>query len=158
VTCFLFLHRLQLVVPTSRLSLQCCDSHVKFDIVLPWQNPRWVMAFVAVLLVYAAIVFGVVHFAQVRVFTAVACAVILTDAGILVWFQQSPFRRRKALRDALLFLLSGSIIVAGSLILYERSKAGIAILFILIVLLSRSVWGRALFKKLQAENEKEASH
>ncbi len=124
---------------------------------LPWKNPRWIMAFVAILIVDAVIVFGVARFAHVKASTVFACVVILTYLGVFVWFRQSAFRNRKALRDVLMIYLGGGIVLAGSLILYEKSETGIAVLLILIVFLSRRIWGRPLLKKLQAENEEQKS-
>jgi hypothetical protein len=122
--------------------------------VLPWKNPRWIKAFAAILFVDGAIVFGVARFAQINPLTVLACVVILTDIGIFVWFRQSAFWSRAALRNALMVHLGGGIILAGSWILYEKSGTSIALLLILIVFLTHRIWGRPLLKKLQAENEK----
>ena len=126
-----------------------------FSIVLPWKNPRWIIAFVAILMLDAAIVFGVVRFAQVKPSTVIACIAILTDVGILVWFRQSAFRNRRALSDVLMLYLGGGIVLVGCWILYEHSETVIALFLMLVVVLSQRIWGRTLLKKLQAEYEKE---
>jgi len=125
--------------------------------VLPWENPRWIVAFVAIIVADAAIVFGVARLTQVKASTVFACVIILTDIGVLVWFRQSAFRNRKALRDLLMVYLGSGIVLAGSWILYDKSQTGIAVSLILIVLLLRTIWRRPLLKRLQAENEKERS-
>ena len=140
-----------------RASLQHCDFHIMFDIVLPWENPRWIVAFVTIVVADAAIVFGVARLTQVKASTVFACVIILTDIGVLVWFRQSAFRNRKALRDLLMVYLGSGIVLAGSWILYDKSQTGIAVSLILIVLLLRTIWRRPLLKRLQAENEKERS-
>lgn len=113
------------------------------------------MAFVTIIVVDAAIVFGVAQLAQVKASTVFACVIILTDIGVLIWFRQSAFRNRKALRDVLLVYLGSGIVLAGSWILYDKSESGVAASLILIALLSRTVWRRPLLKRLHAENEKE---
>jgi len=128
-----------------------------FSIVWPWKNPRWIVAFVAILIVDAAIVFGVARFTQLHPSTVFACVVILTNLGIFVWFRQSAFRNRRALGHVLIVYLGGGILLACSWILYEKSQTGIAVLLILIAVLSRRIWGRTLLKKLQAENQNQRS-
>lgn len=89
---------------------------------LPWKNPRWVVAFVAILIVQMAVVFGLVHFAHVKLLTSCACVIIINNIGLLAWFRQSAFWQRKALRDSLMAALGRGIAAAGSWIFYERSE------------------------------------
>jgi hypothetical protein len=125
--------------------------------VLPWQNPRWIRAFAAILIIEGAIVFGLVRFAHTSLLWACECLVILTSFGQLVWFSQSKYRGRKALRDVLVVFLGSGIILATLGILYEKSETTVAGLLILVVVLARMIWRRPLLKKLRAENEKEKS-
>lgn len=124
---------------------------------LPWQNPRWIRAFAAILIIEGAIVFGLVRFAHTSLLRACECLVILTSFGHLVWFSQSKYRGRKALRDVLVVFLGSGIILATLGILYEKSETTVAGLLILVVVLARMIWRRPLLKKLRAENEKEKS-
>ena len=74
-----------------------------------------------------------------------------------MWFSQSKYRGRKALRDVLVVFLGSGIILATLGILYEKSETTVAGLLILVVVLARMIWRRPLLKKLRAENEKEKS-
>jgi len=125
--------------------------------VLPWKNPRWIKALVAILIVDGALVFGVPRLAQVKPLTVLEWIAILTDIGILAWFRQSVFWSRTALRNVLMVHLGGGIILVGSWMLYEKSESNIALFLILIVFLTRRIWGRPLHKKLKAENDKSHS-
>ena len=124
---------------------------------LPWQNPRWIKALAAIVIIEGAIVFGLVRFAHTSLLRACECLVILTSFGHLVWFSQSKYRGRKALRDVLVVFLGSGIILATLGILYEKSETTVAGLLILVVVLARMIWRRPLLKKLRAENEKEKS-
>lgn len=121
---------------------------------VPWENPRWIRAFFVVLIADAAIVYGIVRFFNVSPLIALALVTVLTEIGIFVWFIQSPFSNRKALRNVLLVSLGKGLGVACSLILFAKSESALAGLAILITLLSR-IWSRPLFAKLRAENERE---
>jgi hypothetical protein len=122
---------------------------------LPWKHRRWLVAFVAILTLGGAAVFGLVGEAHLRPLTACACVVILVNASILVWFRQTPFWGRKALRDILILSLGGGIVLACSWILCEKYDTFVAGLFFLTVFSLRMIWRRPLLKKLRAENEKE---
>jgi hypothetical protein len=125
--------------------------------VVPWKNPRWAVAFVAILIVQGTIVFGLVRFAHVRLFISCACVIVLSDIGVLVWFRRSVFWRTKAVRDVVIFLMGTGIVLAGCSVLYEKSESGAVALLILAVVLARMIWRKPLLKKLRAENEKQNS-
>jgi FtsH-binding integral membrane protein len=126
--------------------------------VLPWENPRWIRAFVAILIANVAIVFAFSRFTQIKPLIALAWVVILSNLGILVWFVfQIHFRNRKTLRNTLLVFVGGDALIACSAILYVRSKTLYAVIPILIILVLRRFWGPPLIEKLQAEIEQEKS-
>ena len=85
---------------------------IEFIVVAPRENPRWIRAFFVVLIADGAIVYGIVQLAHVSLLIALALVTILTETGILVWFIQSPFRNRKALRNVLLVSLAKGLGVA----------------------------------------------
>jgi hypothetical protein len=123
----------------------------------PWKNPRWVIAFVSILIMQGAVVFGLVRIAHVKLPVSCACVIILSDIGILVWFRRSVFWRTKAIRDVIIVLMGTGIVLAGCSVLYEKSESGAAALLILGVVLVRMVWRKPLLKRLRAENEKQKS-
>jgi hypothetical protein len=127
-------------------------------IVLPWENPRWIRAVVAILIVNVAIVFAISRLIQMKPLIVVAWVVILSNSGFLVWFFQSPYRNRKTLRNMLLVVLGGGALIECLAILFEKFKTIYLVIPFLIILLSRSIWGRPLLKRLQAEIEQEKSH
>ena len=122
---------------------------------LPWENPRWIKAFVAILILDVVLVFGIVRFTEIKLLLAFACVGILTDISLLVWFFQSEFRNRKAVRDLVVVFWGGGIVLACSIILYEKSETTLAALLILIAFLSRRIWSRYLLRNVRAEIDKE---
>ena len=124
---------------------------------LPWKNPRFLVAFALISLAVAAVVFGVWRLTHLRPMVILAYTVIFGNLGILVWFFQSQFAQRKTLRNVLLAYLGAGILCMVSILLFEASERNYALSLLLAGFLVQWFIGRPQAKKLRAEIHREGS-